>query len=127
MVIQAITMADQRYEQARDSVDFIKRYIFPGGCLPSLNVISTSIRTQTDLSIVHVEEITPHYARTLHDWRERFLANREKLNALGYDDTFIRKWEYYFAYCEAGFTERSIRTDQIMFAKPGCRQDCLID
>lgn len=126
MLIQAILIDDRRYEGAKNEVDYIKRHIFPGGCLPSLNVISTSIRTQTDLSMVHVEEITPHYARTLHDWRQRFLANRETLNALGYDDTFIRKWEYYFAYCEAGFTERSIRTDQIMFAKPGCRQDSLI-
>jgi len=125
-LIQAILIDDRRFEQAKNEVDFIKSHIFPGSCIPSLGVISDCVRRKTDLSTVHVEDITPHYARTLRDWRERFMAQKRRLNELGYDDRFIRLWEFYFAYCEAGFTERSIRTAQITFAKPDSRQDTIL-
>jgi cyclopropane-fatty-acyl-phospholipid synthase len=119
--MQAITISDQRYALARDSVDFIKRYIFPGGCLPSLAVISDHIARDTDMQIVDLRDITADYARTLAAWRERFLAQRETVRAQGFDETFLRMWEFYLAYCEGGFRERIISTVQITFAKPGYR------
>ena len=121
MVIQAITMADQRYEQARDSVDFIKRYIFPGGCLPSIAVIGDHLARDTDLQMVHLKDITEDYAITLADWRERFMAELERVRDMGFDDNFIRMWDFYLSYCEGGFRERIISTVQLAFAKPGYR------
>ncbi len=119
--MQAITIADQRYALARDSVDFIKRYIFPGGCLPSLAVISDHIARDTDMQIVNLRDITLDYARTLAEWRERFLAEREQVRDQGFDEVFQRMWEFYLAYCEGGFRERIISTVQVTFAKPGYR------
>jgi cyclopropane-fatty-acyl-phospholipid synthase len=121
MVIQAITMSDQRYQQARDSVDFIKRYIFPGGCLPSLAVISDHLARDTDMQMVHLRDITPDYALTLAHWRERFMDRLDEVRALGFDEQFIRMWEFYLAYCEGGFRERIIGTVQLAFAKPAYR------
>jgi cyclopropane-fatty-acyl-phospholipid synthase len=121
MVIQAITVADQRYQQARDSVDFIKRYIFPGGCLPSVAIIADHVARDTDLQIVHLRDITQDYALTLAQWRERFMARLDEVKAMGFDDEFIRMWEYYLCYCEGGFRERIISTVQLAFAKPGYR------
>lgn len=121
MAIQAITMVDQRYEQARDSVDFIKRYIFPGGCLPSVEVISKHLREDTDMQMVHLRDITEHYADTLADWRDRFFDRIEDVRRMGFDETFIRMWEFYLCYCEGGFRERVIGTVQLTFAKPGYR------
>jgi cyclopropane-fatty-acyl-phospholipid synthase len=121
MVIQAITIPDQRYDRARRSVDYIKRYIFPGGCLPSLAVIAQHIAEDTDLQLVHLRDITRDYARTLAHWRERFLANLDSVRAMGFDERFIRMWEFYLCYCEGGFRERIIGTAQLAFAKPGYR------
>lgn len=121
MLIQAITIADQRYEQAKKSVDFIQRYIFPGGSLPSIAVIAESIKRNTDLTIVQMEDIGEHYAQTLKHWREAFLAKLEQVRAQGFDERFIRMWEFYLCYCEGGFMERSIGTAQLLFAKPGYR------
>ncbi len=121
MVIQAITMSDQRYQQARDSVDFIKRYIFPGGCLPSLAVISDHLARDTDMQMVHLRDITPDYALTLAHWRERFMDRLDEVRELGFDEQFIRMWEFYLAYCEGGLRERIIGTVQLAFAKPGYR------
>lgn len=121
MVIQAITMADQRYEQARDSVDFIKRYIFPGGCLPSLAVIADHVARDTDMQLVHLRDITADYARTLACWRERFTAQLDAVKRMGFDQRFIRMWEFYLCYCEGGFRERIIGTVQLAMAKPGYR------
>jgi len=121
MVIQAITMADQRYEDAKNRVDFIKRYIFPGGCLPSLNIIAKHVATDTDMQIVHLRDITPDYAMTLAAWRERFLDQLDAVRDQGFDDRFIRMWEFYLSYCEGGFRERIIGTVQLAFAKPGYR------
>ena len=120
-VVQAITMADQRYEQARDSVDFIKRYIFPGGCLPSLTVISDALSRVTDMQISHLRDITRDYADTLNEWHEGFLDKLDAVREMGFDDRFIRMWRYYLSYCEGGFRERIIGTYQITMTKPGYR------
>lgn len=121
-LIQAITIDDQRYEQAKKDVDFIKRYIFPGSFIPCVTAITQAFTATTDMKMTHMEDITPHYARTLAAWRERFLANKENIMALGYDETFIRLWDFYFAYCEGGFAERVIGDVQLMFARPGNRR-----
>jgi cyclopropane-fatty-acyl-phospholipid synthase len=123
MVIQAITMVDQRYSEARDSVDFIKRYIFPGGCLPSVAVIAEHLAKDTDMQMVHLRDITEDYALTLRHWDERFQARRDRVLAMGFSEEFIRMWEYYLCYCEGGFRERVIGTVQLSFAKPGYRFD----
>lgn len=121
MVIQAITIADQRYDYARKSVDFIQRYIFPGGCLPSNAVIANKIASKTDMQIIAIEDITEHYADTLADWSERFHTALETVKQQGFDDVFCRMWHYYLAYCEGGFRERAISTGQFVFAKPNYR------
>ena len=123
MALQAITIGDQIFDRHKRSVDFIKRYIFPGSCIPSITAISNAIARATDLRLVHLEDITPHYARTLREWRKRFFASIDRVRALGYSNTFIRMWEYYLCYCEGGFTERYIGDVQMLFVKPGYRQD----
>ena len=120
-VIQAITMTEQRYEQARDSVDFIKRYIFPGGCLPSLTVISDALSRMTDMQMSNLRDITQDYADTLSAWHEGFLNELDAVQGMGFDDRFIRMWRYYLSYCEGGFRERIIGTYQITMTKPGYR------
>lgn len=126
MLLQAITIADQVFERHKRSVDFIKRYIFPGSCIPSITAISNSIAKATNLRLIHLEDITPHYARTLACWRENFLKNIDEVKALGYSNAFIRMWEYYFSYCEAGFAERYIGDVQMLFSKPMCRRESLL-
>lgn len=118
MCIQAITIADQRYEYAKKSEDFIKRYIFPGGCLPSVSVIADSAARYTDLQIVHLQDIGRDYAKTLADWRSAFLSKLNEVRDLGYSESFCRMWEYYLCYCEGGFLERTISTSQVLMAKP---------
>ena len=95
--IQAITIADQHYEDARDSVDFIQKYIFPGCCIPSVSALLAAATKSSDLKLVHLEDITPHYTRTLATWRENMYANREQVEALGLDEKFLRTWDYYFS------------------------------
>ena len=122
MLIQAITIADHRYERAKQSVDFIKRYIFPGCCIPSVTAMMQSVAKATDMQLRHLEDITPHYVTTLHAWRDAMLANRAQILALGgYDEAFIRLWEFYFCYCAGGFAERSIGDVHMVFAKPYSR------
>ena len=121
MLLQAITIADQRYEAARRSVDFIQRHIFPGSCIPSVAVIADALARVTDLKIVHLDDIGPHYATTLARWRENLLANVDQVRALGYSDAFIRMWEFYFCYCEGGFAERAIGDVQMLLTKPRAR------
>jgi cyclopropane-fatty-acyl-phospholipid synthase len=121
MLLQAITIADQRYERARRSVDFIQRYIFPGSCIPSVAALSASIARASDLRVFHLDDIGPHYATTLAHWRQNFRANLPRIRALGYDETFIRMWEYYLCYCEGGFIERALGDVQMLLVKPGNR------
>jgi cyclopropane-fatty-acyl-phospholipid synthase len=122
MLIQAITMPEQRYQQSIDSADFIQRYIFPGGDLPSLKVMSQHIGEDTNMQIAGVEDITLDYARTLKQWRTVFFDQMSAVKALGYDDVFIRMWDFYLSYCEGGFRERTINTLQLLIAKPQCQQ-----
>lgn len=123
MAIQAITMVDQRYEAARDSVDFIKRYIFPGGCLPSIEVISGHLRQDTDMQMIQLRDITADYADTLAHWRLRFMDALPQVRGQGFDEVFERMWDFYLCYCEGGFRERIIGTVQLTFAKPEYRFD----
>lgn len=118
MLLQAITIADQRFEVAKNSVDFIKKYIFPGGCLPSNAVIATHIANDTDMMIVGLEDIGLHYADTLAHWHARFNSKTDTLQSYGFDERFRRMWEYYLCYCEGGFRERVISTVQVLAAKP---------
>ncbi len=121
MLLQTITIPDQRFKYAQKSVDFIQRYIFPGGSLPSHEAIITSVRSNTDMLMVGMQEIGPDYAKTLKLWRERFIDRLDEVRALGFDDHFIRMWIYYLCYCQGGFEERVIGTAQILLAKPGWR------
>jgi len=118
MLIQAITISDQRYEQAKRTVDFIQRYIFPGGFLPSNSAIALHVAKDTDMQIVGLEDITHDYALTLAHWRKDFLARIKDIQAQGFGTDFIRMWDYYLAYCQGGFMERVIHTAQILMAKP---------
>lgn len=121
MLIQAITIADQRYRPALKQVDFIQKHIFPGGFLPSVSALTGSTAAVSDLRCVHLEDIGPHYAETLARWRANFLQRIDVVRALGYPERFIRMWLFYFAYCEAGFLERDIGTVQMLLARPGWR------
>ena len=123
MLLQAITIADQQYEAALREVDFIKRYIFPGGFLPSVATMTNSIAKATDMKLFHLEDIGPHYASTLRDWRQRFFSNLEQIKALGYSDSFVRMWEFYLCYCEGAFIERTTGTVQMLLVKPTCQRD----
>jgi cyclopropane-fatty-acyl-phospholipid synthase len=118
MALQSITIADHRYDRYRKSVDFIQRYIFPGGLVPSIGAISAAVADRTDLRMVHLEELGQHYATTLRTWRERLRENASRARRLGYSDEFLRLWEFYFCYCEGGFRERTIGNAQILFSKP---------
>lgn len=120
MALQAITISDQIFNNYKHTVDFIKRYIFPGSCLPSTTAISNSVAKVTDLHLFHLEDITPHYAVTLRKWRKRFMGNLNAVRKLGYPESFIRMWEFYLCYCEAGFMERYIGDFQMIFTKPRC-------
>jgi len=121
MLLQAIVIPDQRYDRYRRSADFIQRYVFPGGCLPSPGAICRSLGRATDLQLFHLEDITAHYAETLSHWRQRFRANLDQVRRQGFSDEFIRTWEFYFSYCEGGFRERMIGDVQMLLTKPACR------
>ena len=104
--IQAICLPDDRWERAKNTEDFIRRFVFPNGYLPSVAAIRASVARATGMRVVDVEDLAPHYAETLRIWRERFDARLDDVRALGLDDRFIRLWRCYLAYCEAGFRER---------------------
>ena len=123
MLIQAITIADQRYDTYRKDVDFIQKYIFPGGCLPSIAVMSQHIANSTNMMIDSVNDIGLHYARTLNDWRENFDENWLAIEKFGFDDQFKRLWHYYLAYCEGAFIERVISTHHIVARKPSYKDN----
>ena len=120
-LVQAITIEDHRYEQALRTVDFIKRHVFPGSFIPSIAAMLEAKSRNTDLALVHLEDFGPSYARTLHDWRLRFLDRRDEARAQGFDERFLRMWTFYLAYCEGGFRERSIGVAHLLLAKPGYR------
>ena len=120
-LVQAITIEDHRYEQALKSVDFIKRHVFPGCFIPSVSAMLASKTRSSDLALVALEDFGLSYARTLHAWRERFLAQLAAVRAQGFDERFIRMWEFYLAYCEGGFRERAIGVSHLLMARPGWR------
>jgi cyclopropane-fatty-acyl-phospholipid synthase len=125
MALQAITIADQFYAEALKSVDFIKRFVFPGSFIPSVSAMTDSIARSTDLRLFHLQDIGPHYATTLAKWRERFFGNAQQVRALGYPESFLRLWEFYLCYCEGGFLERHIGDVQMVLSKPGNRRAVL--
>jgi len=118
MLLQAITIDDRAHEVEKASKSFINTYIFPGGCLPSLAVITRELARRTDMQATGLEDLTPHYVETLRRWRANFTANTAALAELGYDERFRRIWTLYLAYCEAGFAERRIRDIQLLLTKP---------
>ena len=120
-LIQAITIEDHRYQQALHSVDFIKRHVFPGSFIPSIAAMLVAKTRVSDLALLGLEDFGSSYARTLAAWRERFIARIAEVRALGFDDRFIRLWDFYLAYCEGGFRERSIGVAHLLLAKPGYR------
>ena len=103
-------------------MDFIKRFIFPGSFIPSVQSMLDSLARATDMKLFHMEDIGPHYARTLRLWRERFLARRGDVRAQGYPESFVRMWEYYLCYCEGGFEERQLGDVQMLLTKPLSRR-----
>ncbi|WP_215398603.1 SAM-dependent methyltransferase [Rheinheimera oceanensis] len=118
MVLQAITIVDQRYSQYVREVDFIKRYVFPGGCLPSVSRMTDAISRKTDFALRHLQDIGFDYARTLRDWCDNFMHARDKVHQLGYDDNFVRLWHFYLCYCEGGFRERATSAVHLVLSKP---------
>ena len=119
--IQAITIRDQEFGRAARESDFIKRRIFPGCCIPSVEQLLTAMRKASDLNLVAMEDFAAHYARTLEEWRTAFLQRCEELRTIGYDDRFRRLWEFYLSYCAGGFAERSLGVCHLVFAKPAWR------
>ncbi len=120
-LVQAITIEDHRYAQALKSVDFIKRHVFPGSFIPSLASLMAAKTRASDLALLSQSDFGDSYARTLAAWRERFMARLDVIRAQGYDESFVRMWEFYLAYCEGGFRERSIGVSHLLMAKPGYR------
>jgi cyclopropane-fatty-acyl-phospholipid synthase len=121
MLLQAITMDDRAYQVEKNSKSFIRTFVFPNGCLPSLQVIAECLADRTDMRTAHLEELTPHYAETLRRWRTNVEAHTDELDALGYDERFRRVWRMYLCYCEAGFAEHRIGLVQAVLAKPRWR------
>ena len=117
-LIQAITITDQRYDQARKDVDFIQRYIFPGSCIPSVTALVNASTKASDLNLVQAQDFGLHYARTLKAWQDTFNEKTTQVSELDYSDDFKRMWQFYLSYCEGGFQERSIGVNHLVFAKP---------
>jgi len=124
-LIQTIVMPERRHARYLRSVDFIRRYIFPGGSLPSLGSILKSVGRTSDLRFVQAVDFAPHYAETARRWRQAFQQRRHEIQALGYPERFVRMWHYYLCYCEAVFEERYVGILQIQLDKPQCRRDAL--
>ena len=126
LLLQAITVRDDLYERHVRTVDFIKRHIFPGTFIPSVTAIAAATAKGTDLRMVHLEDITPHYAETLKRWRERFRARLREVREQGFPDPFARSWEYYLSYCEGSFRERYNGDVQMLFSRPRWREAPLL-
>ena len=125
LAIQAITITDNLFHESKDFIDFIKQYIFPGSCIPSISALC-SAASSSDIKLFHLEDITPHYARTLKEWRTNFMQNKSRVKNLGFTNPFIRLWLFYLCYCEGGFIERQIGNVQMVFTKPLCRRDPIL-
>ena len=125
-LIQAITIVDQRFELAKNSVDFIQRYIFPGSNIPSITALLSSMTSVSDLRLIDCQDIGPHYATTLEAWRHNFFSKIKEVRALGYSEEFIKMWEFYLSYCEGGFAERALGDAHLLLAKPENRRAPLL-
>ena len=123
MLIQSITIADQIYDSYSRGADFIQKYIFPGGALPSVSKMMNVVAENTDMRLIHLEDIAAHYARTCVEWRDRFNDQLDEVRVQGFPERFIRMWNYYLCYCEAGFEERTTGTSQLVFAKPKSKHE----
>jgi len=126
MALQAITIPDHEADEYRRNVDFIQAYIFPGGFLPSMSAIGRSLRRATDFRVFHQEDFGTHYAETLRRWKTNFRSQLSSVRRLGFDDRFIRMWNYYLSYCEAGFLERHVGLSQMVLTKPLCRREPIL-
>lgn len=126
MLVQAITIEDQRYEKAKRDVDFIQRYIFPGSCIPSIAAMTDSTKRSSDLRLVQLQDYAQHYARTLKAWHVAFNQKEQAISEQGYSEDFKRMWRFYLSYCEAGFAERAIGVSHLVYAKPLYRQEKLL-
>ena len=124
--LQAITIAEQRHDSAARGEDFIQRYVFPGGSLPSVSRLCGLVGRETDMQVLHLEDFGPHYARTLALWRERFEVARPQLAGMGYPPAFERLWAFYLAYCEGGFAERTLGVCQMLCAGPAYRGEPVV-
>lgn len=122
-LIQGITIDERFYEQAKRSVDFIQRFIFPGSCIPSVSALMQESAKVGDLGLIHLEDIGMHYAPTLQAWRRNVAAKLPDIKALGYQSEFLRLWDFYLCYCEGGFRERSLSVVHLLYAKSGWRPD----
>ena len=120
-LLQAITIEDHRYAQAVRSVDFIKEHVFPGSFIPSIQAMLAAKTAASDLALIRLEDFGASYARTLAAWRQAFRQRLDAVRAQGFDDGFIRLWDFYLAYCEGGFRERAIGVAHLLFARPGYR------
>jgi cyclopropane-fatty-acyl-phospholipid synthase len=118
LLIQAITMPDNRYEDYLKRTDFIQQYIFPGSCVPSLLAMMNYISEHSDLRVENIDNFGPHYAETLRLWHNKFMQNKDKVQSLGYSNEFIRLWQYYLCYCEAGFEEKYLGTMHLHLSRP---------
>lgn len=118
VVIQTITIPDQHYARYRREADWIQKYIFPGACIPSLTAMCQAMTAHSGLVVENLESIGRHYVKTLRAWRRRFRQNREQVTALGFDQAFRRKWNYYLALCEAGFAEKALGDLQMILTRP---------
>lgn len=118
LAMQVITCPDSRYESLRTGVDWIQKHIFPGSLLPSVGRMNQAINKAGELTLVDIKDLGRHYARTLAEWRKTFNAQREGVLQLGFDDRFMRKWNYYFSYCEAAFAMRNINVMQLLYTRP---------
>lgn len=125
LVIQAITCPDSRYDAFKNGADWIQKHIFPGSLLPSIGAMNQATLKATTFHLYHLRDIGLHYAKTLRLWRENFFANLQDVKKLGFDDEFIRKWEYYLCYCEAAFAMRNISDVQLTYIKPNNTQSHL--
>ncbi|GAB2294349.1 hypothetical protein Dimus_028557 [Dionaea muscipula] len=119
LVLQFISIPDSRYDEYRQSSDFIKEYIFAGGCLPALSRVTSAMAAASRLCVEHIENIGIHYYQTLRCWRKNFMEQKKKIISLGFDEKFIRTWEYYFDYCAAGFKSQTLGNYQVVFSRPG--------
>ena len=122
LVMEAITTPEARYEQYRRSTDFINSVIFPGSCCPSLHALVDASYKSSSMSLLSIDDIGVHYAETLREWRRRFNAASEDVKDMGFDDEFIRSWNYYLTYCEAAFDSETEHCQVLVFGKEGWKR-----